>query len=159
MTPPAGLVIRPVRPEDEPALMELWCSAWEGVVPGLDLRAQWDTMLAQWAGLMAAGAVAHVAELGGRPAGLLVLDAGRRRLEQLAVAPALGRRGVGSALVAFAQGQAAGDLALSVNTFNRGAARLYERAGFRRTGETVDADSGLPVWTYAWRPVTAEHNS
>ena len=84
-----------------------------------------------------------VAELGGAPAGYAFVTAhhgGRLvHLVRIAVLPAHRGMGLGARLLAevvgYARGLGADSLTLNTQTHNAPAQRLYERFGFRRTGE------------------------
>lgn len=143
-------IIRPFREADHAEVMELWCRAWEATVPGLDFRAQWPVILAQWDALLADGGRAFVADDHPLIRGFVVLGRDSDRLDQIALAPEAFGSGLGSQLIGFAKAQAVESLALTVNSFNRRAIRFYERQGFLRTGESVDEPSGLPVLHYVW---------
>lgn len=74
-----------------------------------------------------------------RLAGVLVLDGSW--LDQLYVEPELTGRGIGAALLAFAQDRRPGGLRLWTFVSNAGARRFYERHGFRETRRTDGRDN------------------
>lgn len=81
---------------------------------------------------------------GGEIAGVLVLSmrgAFTGYLQSVCVAPAARGRGVGTALVRFAEArifQESPNVLLCVSSFNSGARRLYERLGYAYVGELTD---------------------
>jgi ribosomal-protein-alanine N-acetyltransferase len=86
----------------------------------------------------------YVAYEGGRLAGLLVLSlrgAFVGYIQSVCAAPEHRGRGVGTALVAFAEERIFREhrnVFLCVSDFNHGARRLYERLGYRLVGELTD---------------------
>lgn len=91
-----------------------------------------------------AGRERTVAMLGGERAGFLVLDmagAFAGYIQIVCVAPEFRGRGVGTALVRFAEERVFRDspnVFLCVSSFNAGARRLYERLGYSQVGELTD---------------------
>jgi len=86
-----------------------------------------------------------VARIGGDRCGFLILDprgvAGAPYLKSLAAADGFRGRGIGTALVRFAEDHFRPHsryLFLCVSSFNDGARRLYERLGYERVGELKD---------------------
>ncbi len=96
------------------------------------------------ASLRAPGPERYLAERGGACAGLLVLNlrgAFVGYLQTVAVAAPFRGRGLGTALVAFAEARIFRDhpnVFLCVSSFNPGAQRLYRRLGYREVGELPD---------------------
>jgi ribosomal-protein-alanine N-acetyltransferase len=86
----------------------------------------------------------YVAYEGDRLAGLLILNlkgAFVGYIQTVCAAPWCRGRGVGTALVAFAEARVFRDhrnVFICVSDFNHGARRLYERLGYRLVGELVD---------------------
>ena len=88
----------------------------------------------------------------GAPAGLVALTPGW--VEQLYVEPARTGQGIGSALLAFAQGAGgAGELQLWTFASNTGARRFYERHGFVAVEHTDGSgnEERAPDVRYVWR--------
>lgn len=96
------------------------------------------------AALRMPGPERYAAEQDGGFAGFLVLNlqgAFAGYLQTIAVAAPFRGRGVGTALVGFAEARIFRDhpnVFLCVSSFNEGARRLYERLGYRRVGELED---------------------
>jgi ribosomal-protein-alanine N-acetyltransferase len=87
----------------------------------------------------------YVARVAGRPCGVLILDprgvAGSPYVKSIAVDPASRSRGIGSALMAFAERRSAArarHLFLCVSSFNTRARAFYHRLGYRRVGRFED---------------------
>lgn len=125
--------IRPAAPADLDALLALE----DAVFPGdrLDRRNFRHAVASP-------SIVALVVERDGRLAGYALVETRRRtrvaRLSSIAVAPEAAGSGLGRTLLAAAETEAAARgaraLRLEVRADNPRAARLYERAGYRRTG-------------------------
>jgi len=108
---------------------QAWLRAWGSCEPARDVQAHVDTVFSQLGGR------ARFARSGQQAVGIVVESGGLAGLFCLAVAPALRRRGLGSALV---RGLLAGcaDQAvayLQVEGHNRAAVAMYERLGFDLT--------------------------
>lgn len=73
-------------------------------------------------------------------------------LAQLAVTPDAWGSGLASQLLAEARRLSPQALVLDVNVDNPRAIRFYQREGFVRTGEGVNALSGLKTLRMEWRP-------
>ncbi len=84
--------------------------------------------------------------------GFVVIDAKSGYLDQIVVRPESWGSDVAKALLDEAKRLTAGSIALDVNQSNARAIRFYEREGFVRTGEGVNALSGKPTFRYAWQP-------
>jgi ribosomal-protein-alanine N-acetyltransferase len=86
----------------------------------------------------------YVALAGNEIAGFLILNmtgAFAGYVQTVCAAPAFRGRGVGTALMAFAERRVfreSPNVFLCVSSFNPGARRLYERLGYARVGELTD---------------------
>jgi mycothiol synthase len=136
----AGISIRPVRPEDEPALAEMRREAgWHE-----ELVSEWITES------LAGRRPTWVAELEGQAVGMVSLEFedpdpevadGRTvaAVTSLAVLARAGRRGIGRALTVFAEERARSrgveTLTLNTRPTNAAALALYEGLGYRRWKE------------------------
>ena len=159
-SPLAHPILRPAGPGDEGFLFDLYAStrraeieAWGWPEPQQQafLRMQYDAQSRHLQGRTDA-AGHQVIVLDGRPSGRLVVarSAAEIQLLDIMLLPEAQNAGVGSALIRelLEEGAAHGvPVTLSVLRDNR-AARLYERLGFRVTG-----DDGMYVWMEA-RPAT-----
>ena len=77
---------------------------------------------------------------------------GGSHLDQIVVAPAHWRSGVGAALLGEARRMSPGGLDLDVNTDNARAISFYRKEGFAIIGEGKNPISGKPVYRMSWRP-------
>jgi ribosomal protein S18 acetylase RimI-like enzyme len=152
------LTLRPVTPEDDPFLRELYASTRREELAAMGLGgAQLDALLqmqflAQRRGYAAQfpGAHHHIVLRDGAPAGRLYVDRrpGAIRVVDIALLPEHRGAGLGGALLRELLVEAAGSRSLvCLHVLHANPAlRLYERLGFTRTG--VD---GLHL-ALTWRP-------
>lgn len=141
---PAGLVIRPAKADDLPALAAMEAKAfaprWRHSAEGLFLA--WQRAFSFDVALLAGEPVGFQMSHGGR---------GKAHLSRMTVEPALQRRGIGAALLAHAiddyQAREVRTITLNTQADNEPSQRLYRRFGFRPVGDT------WPVWEWR-RPVS-----
>ncbi len=121
--------IRPATPSDESFIVACVRAAYEIYVPRIGKPPA--PMLADYTGLIRSGVV-HVLESGATPAGLIVIHPGDGHLfvENLAVAPAHHGRGLGRALMAFAEAEARHRGLPEIRLYTH--ARMTENLGFYR---------------------------
>jgi ribosomal-protein-alanine N-acetyltransferase len=100
-----------------------------------------------------------VARAGGEPTAFALVHprglAGSPYLASIAVAPAARGRGIGSRLLAFVEERhrpTARHFFLCVSSFNTGARRLYERAGYEKVGVLEDyvVDGASEILMHKW---------
>ncbi|WP_238578648.1 acetyltransferase [Inquilinus limosus] len=135
------IAIRAGRPDDHPALLDIWLRAVRATHGFLTedriqallplLRDRYLAAVELW---VAAGA-------DGAPEGFMGLDGSKA--EMLFVDPDRHGRGTGRALLAHAAALK-GDLTLDVNEQNPGALAFYRRCGFRQTGRSPLDGQGQP---------------
>jgi len=129
-------MIRPARPDDTDWARALVRRAYALYVPRMGKEPA--PMLADYGGLIAAGEV-HVLEDAGMPAALIVIYPKEDALfiENIAVDPAIQRKGHGRTLLAFAEREARrlglGALRLYTNAMMTENLAYYPRLGFRET--------------------------
>ena len=140
-----------MREEDRPALFDVWVRAWRAAYPDIDFEARRPWFAEHLTGLIAGGAEAFVAEVSQALAGFITVDAATHYIDQLAVDPAHQGAGLAALLLARARAASPRRLTLFVNKENARALRFYEREGFSRTGEGVNAQSGRAYWEMEWR--------
>lgn len=136
-----SIAIRPGRPEDHPALLEIWLHAVRAthdflIEPEIQamlplLRDQYLASVELWVATGPDGA----------PEGFMGLDGSK--VEMLFVDPDRHGRGTGRALLAHAAALK-GDLTLDVNEQNPGAVAFYRRCGFHETGRSPLDGQGQP---------------
>ena len=134
----APLAIRPLETREEAEACALMMA---GTDPWITLRLGHDACLRV---LLDETRERYVAYEGGRLAGVLVLNvrgAFVGYIQTVCAAPEYRGKGVGTALVAFAEERIFRDhknVFICVSDFNPGARRLYERLGFSLVGELAD---------------------
>ena len=135
-----------------PELADLWVGAWTQAMPQIDFEARRLWLAAHLEGLHQQAYVTRCAlEATGALAGFVTLQPRSGELDQIAVAPWAARRGLGRLLLEEARALAPGRITLTVNQDNGPALRFYEREGFVRIGEGVNAMSGLRTLRMQWR--------
>jgi ribosomal protein S18 acetylase RimI-like enzyme len=141
----AEVEIRPARPGDARAFLDLWTEAVaEGFVRGEVVRLSLADVRRRFRRSWTDDEAELVAIEGGRLVGHLMLSRERHPVTRhvatlaIAVAPDRRRRGVGSALmdagIAWARGRGVDKLLLSVYPHNEAALALYRRFGFVQEG-------------------------
>ena len=145
-------MLREARPQDRPALVDLWVAAWQAAMPDIDFTTRRPWLEACLDELEAEGARLLVADWDGRPAGFATVDRDRARIDQLAVDPARQGHGIASALLEAARTLCPGGLELTVNRDNEPARRLYARHEFVEIAEGTNPTSGLPTLILRWTP-------
>ena len=137
----ADVIVRPAVPADVADVERLTRAAYRVYVPAIGREPA--PMSADHAALVDAGEV-RVAEVGGRVAGALVTrpHGGALLLESVAVDPSLQGRGIGRALIADAEAQAA-ELGLEAVELYTNAAMtanlaLYPRLGYAEVGRRTE---------------------
>lgn len=142
------LTIRPARPEDQPALLDIvWQTVLVDPVGNAEIIANPDAVEVPVEQLEAA--TACVAELDGAIVGFAVVLPrfdGEAELDGLFVSPRVQRGGIGRVLVAAAQELAARLGAHRLNVIaNPGAKPFYEAVGFRDAGSTQTRFGPAPL--------------
>jgi putative acetyltransferase len=144
--------LRPYRDEDLDDALGIWTRAWQTAMPEIAFAKRLDWWRDRWQRELVPNNTIKIAELDGRPAGFVVIDPRSGWLDQLAVEPAHWGNGIARLLLVEAKRVSPLLIRLDVNQTNGRAIRLYERAGFRRAGESVNRNSGAPTFLYEWKP-------
>jgi putative acetyltransferase len=142
--------LRPYRAEDEDAANALWLQTWRLAYPSIDFDARVDWWRERWRNELVPKAAIIVAEQAGAMVGFVTIDA-EGYLDQLVVAPDHWGSPLATLLVDEAKRRSPAGITLLVNADNNRAIRFYERSGFARAGEDVNA-SGRPVLKMEWKP-------
>ena len=145
----SALHLRPYRPEDEAASIDLWHRTWQHAYPSIDFAARANWWRERWRGELVSKAAIVVAEQNGAPAGFVTIDASGY-LDQLVVAPDHWGSKLATTLVNEAKRRSPDRITLLVNQDNARAIRFYERNGFVHAGEDVNPTSGRPVLKMEW---------
>jgi putative acetyltransferase len=145
----ADFTLRPYRPEDEDAAVELWRLTWQQAYPSIDFTARVAWWRERWRGELVANAAIIVAEHADALIGFVTID-GSGYLDQLVVSPDHWGSQLAGALVDEAKHLSPGGVTLKVNKDNARAIRFYERNGFAQAGEDVNPTSGRAVLKMEW---------
>jgi putative acetyltransferase len=143
-------VLRPYRPSDEDAAIELWRKTWQRTYPEIDFAARVPWWRERWRTELVPNAAIVVAEETGVLVGFVTIDR-EAYLDQLVVAPDRWGSKLADALVDEAKRLSPDSIALLVNQDNTRAIRFYQRNGFVRAGPDVNPTSGRPVLRMDWR--------
>ena len=148
----ADVKIAPLTQALMPDLADLWVAAWTQAMPQIDFEARRPWLATHLEGLHQQAYVTLCAlDATGALTGFVTLQPCSGELDQIAVAPRAARRGLGRFLLDEARGLAPGLITLTVNQDNAHALHFYEREGFVRIGEGVNAMSGLKTLRMEWR--------
>jgi putative acetyltransferase len=142
--------LRPYHPDDFESSLEVWMAAWQAAMPQIAFAKRLDWWRHRWLLELVPNNTITVAELDGLVVGFVVINPETGWLDQVAVTPAHWSSGIATALVEEAKRLAPDGIRLDVNQTNERAIHLYERLGFRRTGEGVYRNSGAPTFLYEW---------
>jgi putative acetyltransferase len=151
MAAEAPCMVRPMRAEDLPALLDLWVESWQAAYPSIDFHARRGWAENRFAELQRDGARILVGEADGRLAGLVTVAPDTGYIDQIVVATAAQRRGVAARLIAAARAISPTVLELHVNQDNEPAVAFYRREGFEVSGEAANPRSGAPTFRMTWR--------
>lgn len=142
--------LRPYRPEDEAASIDLWHRTWQQAYPQIDFAARLEWWRERWRKDLVPKASIVVAEQDGALIGFVTID-GEGYLDQLVVDPDRWGSDAARLLVDEAKRLSPNGITLLVNKDNARAIRFYERNGFVHAGDDVNATSGRPVLKMIWR--------
>ncbi len=145
-----AIQLRPYRPEDEAATIDLWHRTWQQAYPQIDFAARLDWWRERWRKDLVPKASIVVAEEDGALTGFVTID-GEGYLDQLCVTPERWGSDAARLLVDEAKRLSPSGVALLVNKDNNRAIRFYERNGFVHAGDDVNPTSGRPVLRMEWR--------
>lgn len=127
--PAGGIVLRPFAAGDAEALAALWFDSWRSTSPTADLHVTRGDLRMRIDRDLAAGREITVAAGVNGLLGFLSIDRAQRRLEQLFVASAAKRRGVGRRLFQIARAEMPDGFSLRAAADNTGARAFYEALG------------------------------
>jgi putative acetyltransferase len=150
--PGLSFTLRPYRPADEGAAIELWRRSWQTAYPRIDFNERLEWWRQRWRGELVPTAKIMVAEAQGQLMGFVTVDPETFDLDQMVVAPEAWGMGIATALIAEAKRLSPRGIDLHVNKDNARAIRFYQKQGFVIAGEAFNWRSGAPVHKMAWRP-------
>lgn len=142
--------LRPYRPEDEAASIDLWHRTWQQAYPQIDFAVRLEWWRERWRKDLVPKASIVVAEADGALTGFVTID-GEGYLDQLVVDPDRWGSDAARLLVDEAKRLSPNGITLLVNKDNARAIRFYERNGFAHAGDDVNPTSGRPVLKMIWR--------
>jgi putative acetyltransferase len=142
--------LRPYSAEDEDAAIALWLETWRLAYPSIDFDARVPWWRERWRSELVPKAEIIVAEHEDVLVGFVTIDASGY-LDQLVVSPDHWGSKLATLLVDETKRRSRLGVTLLVNADNIRAIRFYERSGFFRAGEDVNA-SGRPVLKMEWKP-------
>jgi putative acetyltransferase len=149
---PEATLIRDLMSADLPEVTDLWVASWQAAMPHIDFEARRAWFVERMTAHREAGARTIVALNGGDIVGFVFIDPATGYLDQIAIAPSRQGEGFATALLARAKEIAPRGIALDVNVNNARAIRFYQREGFSIAGESVNPNSGAPIYQMQWRP-------
>lgn len=138
------------RSELWPQLEALWIKSWTQTFPQIDFEARRGWFNAHMGELQARDYATFCAMEGDELLGFVTFDPESGHLDQIAVAPAHARKGVGAALLNQVRARCEMIL-LDVNVDNKPARDFYAREGFEVVSEGVNERSGLKTLHLCWR--------
>jgi putative acetyltransferase len=141
--------LRPYCAEDEDAAIALWLETWQIAYPAIDFAARVPWWRERWRSELVPKADVIVAEQQGALVGFVTIDS-EGYLDQLVVSPAHWGSTLATMLIDETKRRSPAGITLLVNADNIRAIRFYERSGFVRAGEDVNA-SGRPVLKMEWQ--------
>ena len=136
-----------------PEMTDLWIASWRKSYPEIDFEARRGWAVDRFVSLHADGVdfvLAFDAETADM-AGFLTIDRRNGHIDQVVVAISYWGRGVADQLLSQARRLSPERLRLEVNLDNAAAIALYERHGFRKTGEGVNPNSHRRFAMMEWR--------
>lgn len=149
--PQATVKLRPYQSSEQDEAFALWQRAWQLAYPQIDFSKRIDWFRDHWRTLQLDSKIV-VAQLDAGPlAGFVVVSPRTGYLDQIVVAPAAQKMGVGKALIDAAKKISRDGVYLHVNQDNARAIAFYEKHGFIIAGNDVNHRSGAPVYMMTWR--------
>ena len=148
----ADFTLRPYRPDDEDAAIELWRATWQQAYPAIDFTARVAWWRERWRNELVPQAKILVAEMDGVLEGFVTVDPNTGYLDQIVVAPEFWGSNVAGLLLDAGKRISPARLDLLVNKDNARAIAFYEKHGFIMAGDDVNPVSGRPVFRMQWRP-------
>ena len=141
-------------PAHLPELADLWVSAWTRAMPSIDFEARRGWLVDHLVQLRDQGSLVCCAfdAANGAMAGFVTLEPASGLIDQLGVSTGYWGTGAARELLDWAKRGHPSVLSLEVNQDNVRAVRFYEREGFVRVGEGINASSGLKTWRCRWHP-------
>lgn len=147
----SGASLRRYRADDEEACIALWLRTWQASYPAIDFTARLAWWRRRWRDQLVPTTTVVVAHHEGALVGFVSVDPHTLYLDQIVVAPAFWRLGLGGLLLAEAKRISPRGLDLDVNVDNARAVGFYRKHGFTVTGAGTNPISGRPTQRMSWR--------
>jgi putative acetyltransferase len=149
---PVSLTIQGYNAHHLPEMIDLWIASWQKSYPDIDFEARRGWAVDRVVALHKDGVdfVLAFDKANADMAGFLTVDRRTGHIDQVVVAVPYWGRGVANDLLAEARRLSPRSLALEVNLDNAPAIALYERHGFRKTGEGVNPNSSRRFAVMEW---------
>jgi ribosomal protein S18 acetylase RimI-like enzyme len=146
-----GVIIRAYQQRDLNAVARLWLESWRSTGLSVARLATEAANKERMARELTSGWSVNLAcNENDAPLGFLALKPKSGCLDQLFVATAAPRQGIGRALIEFAKQRMPNGIWLRTAVDNDAACRFYEREGFRRCETGVHPTLGLRTVIYRW---------
>jgi ribosomal protein S18 acetylase RimI-like enzyme len=147
----SDIVIRPALETDFDAIARVWMESWQSLrLPHWD-EADYAAMRTRIPFEIVDGWQLFVADDAGTIAAMLAFRTRDNYLDQIFVAPAYQRHGLGKRLLALAREHLADEILLRADTRNHFAIAWYEREGFVRENEVIEDGWDAPRVYYRWK--------
>jgi ribosomal protein S18 acetylase RimI-like enzyme len=143
--------IRPAREDEFDAITRVWIASHESTGLATSWDASFDELRARIPREIAAGWQLYVADDAGTLAAMLAFRTRDNYLDQVFVAPAYQRRGLGKQLLAFTRQHLPDEILLRTAVANHRAIAWYEAEGFVREQEVMEKGWSGPRVYYRWR--------
>ena len=133
--------------EDRKAMADLWVESWSAVMPSLDFAARRAWLMSRFE---TSPNTILAKDGAGRILGFALYDDTSGWLDQIAVDADCFGTGVAQRLLASVKAACPQGVHLDVNVDNHRAVAFYRREGFFKTGEGINASSGLRTMSMSW---------
>jgi len=145
------VLIRNYCAADRESVMDIWYDGWHSIAPGLvhpHSRPEWRE---RWVSQIVPTHEIAVAAAENEVLGFVTFNPQTSELSQLFTRlPELGR-GIGGMLINWVKNRCPAGVYLYTLEINHRSRRFYEKHGFRESGLSTNALSGLPTVRYEWR--------
>lgn len=145
------VIIRKYCEADMDAIIDIWYEGWHAIDPKLvhpHSKAEWRD---RWVSRIVPQHEIVVAESDNGILGFITLNPESSELSQIFTKLSQQGHGVGSALINWAKNRCRKGICLFTLEINYRSREFYEKHGFRETGLSTNAISGLPTVRYEWR--------
>ena len=145
------VIIRQYCEADMGAIIDIWYEGWHSIDSKLvhpHSKTEWGD---RWVSQITPTHEVAVAESDNEILGFVTLNLETSELSQLFTRLPEQGRGVGTTLINWAKNRCHKGIYLFTLEINHRSREFYEKHGFRETGMSTNAISGLPTVGYEWR--------